>query len=336
MVKARVVSRVYTPNYHAIDKSLEQTVEQIPPQLLSYMSSQFQRNMSGMFGKDIEMKLRLVVDTSSILPELMSYVRVGKSTLDEVAKTSFVELYAPPKLVQEVVEKIPVLSKKHRLDHSMLTQAWQQIFLPKIRVSDVSSLQALLFAQDIVGKRDPEDMPFVALSFSLRAHGIATQDKDLLEQPDIRTWKMGKVRRLVTVFKKGAFSFFISANFIVPLLKAVFQIAISILRALLEFAWKLVKTLVVGLSKLPDWAKVLLGLATVVILTVKEAREKAVQFGKEICESIANFLTQIYNLLRPLIERIGPYVEVAIDTLLVLFNSIDESIMQLRSIQITV
>lgn len=336
MVKVCVVSRVYTPNYHAIDKSLEETVEQIPPQLLSYMSSQFQRNMSGMLGKDIEMKLRLVVDTSSILPELMSYVRVGRSTLNEVAKTSFVELYAPPKLVQEVGEKIPVLSKKHRLDHSKLTQAWQQIFLPKIRVSDVLSLQALLFAQNTVGNRDPEDMPFVALSFSLRADGITTRDKDLLEQPDIRTWKMGKVRRLVTVFKKGTFSFFISANFIVPLLKAVFQIAISILRALLEFAWKLVKTLIVGLSKLPDWAKLLLGLTTIVILTVKETREKATQFGKEICESIANFLTQIYNLLRPLIERIGPYVGTAIDTLLVLFNSIDESIMQLRSIQVTV
>ena len=215
-------------------------------------------------------------------------------------------------------------------------QAWQQVFLPKIRVSDVTSLQALLFAQNTVGKRDPEDMPFVALSFSLRTHGIATQDKDLLEQPDIRTWRMGKVRRFVTAFKKGAFSFFISANFIAPLLKAIFQIAISILRALLEFAWRLVKTLIVGLSKLPDWAKVLLGLATVVILTVKETREKAVRFAKEICESIANFLMQIYNLLKPLIERIGSCVEIAMDTLLVLFNSIDESIMQLRSIQIIV
>jgi predicted nucleic acid-binding protein len=292
--------------------------------------------MSGILGKDVEMKIRLVVDTSSMLPELMSYVRVGKSTLDEVTKTPFVELYAPPKLIQEVGEKIPMLSKKHRLDHSRLAQAWEQIFLPRIRVLDASSPQALLFAKDTVGKRDPEDMPFVALSFSLRTHGIVTQDKDLLEQPDIRTWKMGNVRKFVTVFKRGVFSFFVSANFIVPLLKAVLQIAISILRALLEFAWKLVTTVIVGLSKLPDWAKALLGLATIAVLAVKEAREKAIQVAKEIYESIANFLTQMYNLLRQLLEKIGPYVEIAINALLVLFNSIDESIMQLRSIQITV
>jgi predicted nucleic acid-binding protein len=330
----------FFPDYHAIDRSLEEAVEDIPPQLFSYLSLQFQRNISEALGKNVGLDLKLVVDTSSLISELISFVKVGKSMLYEVTKGPFILLYAPSKLIEEVEEKIPKIARNHKLEQNSLIQAWRQVFLPRIAISDTNNLLASLFGYATVGKRDTEDVPFVALTFSLQTHGILTRDKDIIEQPQIRTWKMGKVKKFVTVFKKGTFSFFVSANLLVPLFRAIFQIGVVILRSLLEFAGKvieaganLVRGFIDGLSKLPDWAKLLFGLAIVALLTIEETRKKAIEVVQKIGEAISAFLSQMYNLLRQLLEQLAPYVGFALNAFSVLFNSISEATAQLQAMQ---
>jgi predicted nucleic acid-binding protein len=330
----------FVPNYQAIDKSLERVVEGIPPQLLSYLGLQFQRSISEALGKEVEMELKLVVDTSSLIPELISFIRTGKSALYELTKGPFIKLYAPPKLIQEIEEKIPEISRKHKLDQNNLVQTWRQYFSTRIEISDTQSLLAFLFGRATVGKRDLEDVPFVALTFSLKTHGIVTRDKDIIEQPEIRIWKIGEARKVITIFKKGTFSFFISANFLVPLLQVIFQIGVSILRSLLELASRfvelsigLIKGVINNLSKLPDWAKFLLGLAIIAMLAIEETRKKAIEFLQKMGEAVSIFLSQMYNLLKQLMEKIEPYVEFTLAMVLVLFNSIGESITHLQSIQ---
>jgi predicted nucleic acid-binding protein len=330
----------FLPDYQAIDRSLEQAVEDIPPQLLSYLGLQFRRNVSEALGKNVELNLKLVVDTSSLISELISFARTGKSTLNEVANGPFISLYAPSKLMEEVEEKIPEIARKTKLAENRLIQAWQQVFLPRIVVSDCRDILSSLFGQATVGMRDAEDVPFVALTFSLRAHGILTRDRDMMEQPQIRTWKMGGVKKLVTVFKKGTFSFFVSSNLLVPLFRAIFQLGITILRSLLELAGEiikaganLVKGFIDGLSKLPDWAKLLFGLAVVAFLTIEETRRKAIEIVQKVGEAISAFLSQMYNLLKQLLEKLAPYVGFALNVLSVLFSSIGEATLQLQSMQ---
>ena len=91
-----------SPNYQKIDQSLEKIIEDIPADLIHYLRLQFQKNISNALGKTVEMSLKLVVDTNSILSELISYVKNGKSALYEISKGAFLSLYAPPKLVEEV------------------------------------------------------------------------------------------------------------------------------------------------------------------------------------------------------------------------------------------
>jgi len=256
-----------------IDKSLEDIVGNIPSPLFQYFRLYFQKNLADVLEKDVEMDLRLVIDTSSILSELISFVKTRKSVLYEVAQGAFISLYAPSKLIAEVEEKIPEIARKNKLDQNSLIQAWQLHFRPQIIVYDTRNLLDLLFGFFVVGKRDIEDVPFVALTFSLKTHGVITRDKDIIEQPLVRTWRMGNVKKLITIFKKGSFSFFISAQFLVPLLRAIFQIGVAILRSLFDLAVKaiqffagLIKGLIKEVAKLPDWVKILLGIGLIAML----------------------------------------------------------------------
>lgn len=327
------------PDIGRIDKSLEDIVSGVPPQLFHYFRLYFQKNLASGLGKDVEMDLRLVIDTSSVLSELISYVKTGKSVLHEIAQGAFISFYAPSKLITEVEEKIPEVSRKNKIDQNRLTQAWQIYFRPRIIVCDPRSFLDSLFGYFIVGKRDIEDVPFVALTFSLKTHGIVTRDKDITEQPVVRTWQMGGVKRLITIFKKGSFSFFMSAQFIVPLFRVLFQMGIVVLRSLVDLAVKaiqfltgLVRGVIREVGKLPDWIKILLGIAVIAMLVNENFRKTTLDFLRKIGESIATFLVQVYNLVKSLLEKIAPYVEFTVNVLYVLFNSVNQAIVQLQSL----
>jgi len=143
------------PDYARLDEALGQIIEGVPLELFSYLRVQFQNLISSALNKTVELKLKLVIDTSSVLPELMSFVKSGKSVFAELTKGDFLSIYAPNKLIDEVEEKIPVLSKRHKLNQASLYQAWNQIFRPKIKISEIKNVIAQLFGHATVGKREP-------------------------------------------------------------------------------------------------------------------------------------------------------------------------------------
>ncbi len=331
------MSHISFPNYQEIDQSLEKIIGEFPPQLIHHLQSCFQKNISDALGKTVEMSLKLVVDTNTILSELISFAKKGKSALYELAEGAFLSLHAPPKLIEEVEEKIPLIAKEKRLNRSRLTEVWKELFLPRIMITNVNDFLANLFGLATVGKRDMDDVPFVALNFSLKAHGIITADKDIMEQPEVRVWKVGKIRQLITIFKKGSFSFFVSSRFLLPLFRAVVQVGLLVLRALFEFACELarvganlVKGLVKKLSKLPLWIKLLLGLSVIAMFSMERTRRAATEVLRIAAESVAGFLSQIYESVKKLLDEILPYARIVIATISILFSNMQQAIAQLQ------
>jgi putative PIN family toxin of toxin-antitoxin system len=328
-----------SPRYLEIDQSLEKIMEGVPADLINYIRLQFQKNMSNILGKTVEMSLRFVVDTNSIISEIISFVKKGKSALYELTKGAFLSLYAPPKLLEEIEENISEISKKKRLSQKRMIQAWRELFLPKIKVTSTNDAQAILFSLVTVGTRDPEDMPFVALNFSLKTHGIITADKDIIEQPEIRTWKVGGIKKLTTIFTKGMFSFHISSGLIFPLLRAVFQICVSIMKSLVALATELIQlgaNLIRGIidkiSKLPAWLTILLGISIGVLLSQEEIRKAVLQGLHAIGESISLFMLQMRSLIEGVLKEIAPYLEFTIALISVLYNNMQLAMAQLQSL----
>lgn len=153
------------------------------------------------------------------------------------------------------------------------------------------------------------------------------------------------VKSLVTVFKKGAFSFFIFSKILPNIFYAIFQIGVAILRIVLEildkiiqFFFSLTESGIEALSKLPDWAKILVGVLTgigIVILILKEeAREMVATILKKVGEALLKFASEVYNVVATLLENLAPLIRITLTTLTCLFNSYQQALEQLHTLHI--
>ena len=150
---------------------------------------------------------------------------------------------------------------------------------------------------------------------------------------------MGRVGGVITVFKKGAFSFFIYSKVLPNILLGLFKIGVAILRTILEILARIVQFLanLVGgtirtVSRLPDWAQLLIGIASVILILHEKTRKIATDFLKKLGEAIFEFASQAYSALEDLLEALAPLVQISITALAYLFNSYQETINQLQAL----
>lgn len=326
------------PYRREVDESIEHVLEGIPPSMLIYFKEHFEKNVSQMIRRSAQMELRLVVDASTVISELISFVKKGSSLLFELSLEPFIKLYAPHKIIEEVEEELPRIADEQDLDLNFLTDSWRKL-LSRIKIMTPADMEARLEGYRLVGARDVEDVPYLALTFSFETHGIITRDKDIIEQPEIRTWKIGKVKSVVTIFKKGSFSFFVTSHLLLPMFQLVFKISVSILRVILEvikvviqFFGNLIAGAIKAISRLPDWLKLLIGLTTLVMILHYRTREAMIDCIKKIGKAIGDFMLQLYGSIKDLIAKIAPLIQITVITLHVLYSYMDQAILQLQSL----
>jgi len=277
---------------------------EVPSQFLVYLKENFEKNIAYFLGHPSRMELDVVVDSSSIIADMLSLVRKGKSKLRQLMKEPFVRFHAPTILKTEVESKMD----KWKKDKQLLMQTWQTDFLPNIRLKDPKNLIAWIKGFITVGRRDEKDIPFVALHFEMRSQGIITRDKDIIEQPQIRTWKLGRLGNVVTIFKKGSFSFFVFSKLLPAIFYVLFQIGVA----------------------------VFLGLATFVFVLYDKTRNAALDFLKKVSEEFCRFAFKLYENIKSLLSSLAPIVNVAIVVLTYLFQTLEEAINQIRSIKMDI
>jgi len=326
-------------NFQEIDKSIEGILKDIPPKLLNYLKRNFEQNISSFIGGSFKLELRLVIDSSSVISNLISFAKKRESTLHKLTKEPFLRLYAPSTIKKEVENNIAEISEKKKLDKELLIRTWRLDILPKITVLDTMDFKAMFKGFFAVGMRDITDVPFVALHFHLGTHGVITEDKDIIEQPVVRTWHIKMVGSLITVFKKGAFSFFIYSRVLPNVLYAVFKIGVAVLRIVFEILAKIIQFFVNlangavrAISKLPSWAQLLVGIAAIILVLEERTRNLAVEFLKKVGEAIFKFASEVYNTIKNLLERLAPLIQLTLTVLACMFDSYQETIKQLRAL----
>jgi len=330
-------------NLQQIDKSLEKVIERFPSQFLTYLKRNFEKNIGYFLGHPSRVEVDVVVDSSSIIADMLSLVKKGKSRLHQLMKEPFVRFFAPTILKTEVESKMDKLSARKKEDKQVLMRTWQKDFLPNINLKDPEDLMAWIKGLMTVGRRDRKDVPFVALHFEIESQGIITRDKDIIEQPQIRTWKLGRLGKVVTVFKKGTFSFFVFSKLLPTMFYMLFQIGVAVLRVLVEMMVdflallsSIAKGTVQAISKLPDWAKVLLGLATLAFVLYDKTRNAALEFLKSISEEVCRFASRLYQHIKSVLDSLAPIVNIAIVVLAYLFQALEQTISQIRDMKLNV
>ncbi len=325
-------------NLQKIDKSIEGILEDLPNDCLSYLRENFEQNISNFVGSSLKLELNLVVDSSSVIPNLIYFAKNGESFLHKLIKEPFLHLYAPSALKEEVERRIAELSIKTRLKE-LIMKTWTTDILPKIKILNLTDLKTLFEGYFVIGKRDPNDVPFVALNLQLKAHGIITKDPDMIEQPEVRTWRIKGVSSLISVFKKGSFSFFIISKVLPNIVKSILKLGVAILRVMLEvlgeitqFVVGLVSGTIKAISKLPTWLQLLFGLGVLALVFVKKTRNLALDILKGIGEVLVKFASDFFRVFRELLVQFAPLINITIVFLSYLFDSYQETVKQLSSL----
>lgn len=322
-----------------IDAVINQIIKSLDPAVLDYCKEYFEKNLLYLYGGKLE--ITLIIDAQAVISDAIAHVKEGKSFLLELLKSPFLKVYSPTWLRDEVDKKIPEIAEKRGVNESNLRKSAYAI-LEKIQIVDQENETAHTIAFTSVGYRDPKDIPYVALYFSIRSHGILTKNKHITEIPEVKTWeKPGTVGRIVSIFEKGTFSFLIVGKTLPAVLRSLCEMCTGLLRIVWEIVrmvgnaiYSLIKKDIEAISKWPDWVKALVGIGIVVTLLWEKSRKVIVDVLQSFAANIASILNWFYQGTKNLILIIAPFVEISIRFLAVLFAKIEETMITYKQLTV--
>ncbi len=145
--------------------------------------------------------VEITLDTSILFKQILGELKGYDSSLVEMVKKGFLILYAPPKLEIEITEKIKKKISKNKREHALSSA---RRILEYVRDVDDIDQRVDRLSEKLLGKRDPKDVAFLAVTFQKKAHGILTADRDFEDITNIKIWQMGTIGKIVTGVHQGS------------------------------------------------------------------------------------------------------------------------------------
>jgi predicted nucleic acid-binding protein len=222
-------------------------------------------------------QFRLVVDTNVVLGDLLWLVAerknpTAKTDLMEVVEAETIDLYAPPKLFDEIDEHLPKIAASKGMDLSRLTDEWESYRVRiKIAEPDSDTVQALR------NGIDPDDAEFVALAQTINAAGVFSKDRHI-SQMGANQISVECITYLRNYSRATAIELNIKVGGVafIKLGHAVSMTSIAGFKALIE-----------GIGKAPDWVKLALIVGGLFIAFHPSARVRVASGLKTVFVGIA-------------------------------------------------
>lgn len=263
----------------------------------------------------------VVVDNNFVLGQIMGFVDKGKSFeqsfIYRLINASYIKVFGPHKLEEELRAKIDVHIKKNKKK----AHEYADEILKNIKIQDAQWVEDWKKAQDLIGKVDKDDVPYLALSFHTESHAIISQDKVFGIQSESKVWTMSDASRIISNYNAGFISFCFLGG-VKEMILYLFKVLMAILKQLTEFIigtitaiGRNLKDFLISLNNdIPGDIKFLLFLfAGFALITSKKFREftanvvsKVGEFIKFLFQKLKEFLKIIYNALKEVYETFKP------------------------------
>ncbi len=274
---------------------------------------------------DSELELNLVIDANIIIDAGLQTFKGIRPFIYELADSPHLKLFAPPWLDEELKRRIPEICRKKSLDEKQFFDSIKQL-REKITILSPDH-NAIIKARELIGDRDPKDIPYIALWISRKAHGTVTVDSDFENKKEITVFKLTGVAKVLTVFENGSFSFSILTNEVPILLRILYEIVLISLR----YIWEIVTMIAVAFSAflvngLKAMGEGAIPLLLIVIALLYLAKEKLREVIAYLASEIETTLKLIYTFFRNIISFVASILTVAVTSLKVLFINIEKTI----------
>lgn len=219
----------------------------------------------------------LVIDTNVVLGDILWLVverkcPAAKTQLMETIDAGTLDVYVPPKLLEEVEEKIPLIAAEKGLNVELMYAEWK-VYKTRLKIAYPDDEKVKLLQNGV----DPDDADFVALAQTIMASGIFSKDKHIEMMGGNRV-------SIECVTHLRDYSRATSVEMNIKINGVVFSyVSIAVIKSLIEGS----KILIKQVASAPGWVKVVMVMALAYIALNPRARE-----------TVANLINSTLSLLR--------------------------------------
>ncbi|MFH0885410.1 MAG: PIN domain-containing protein [Candidatus Micrarchaeota archaeon] len=310
-----------------VEKIISEHVRYFSPRRKNYLKGRLEdfTNKVYHFG---EIELQLVVDANMMIAAGIAKCKGRFSFFYELANSPHLKLCAPPTLIQELEKNIPKRAEENKVEASAVKASIEPL-LNKVSILKADD-PALQKADKLIGARDPGDVSYVALSIHTRSHGVLTNDNDIKELPQIASWNLSGVAKVLTIFENGSFSFHALAFDVPVLLRILYEACLCIL----GYIWRTITSMISSFAQIVSGGLAAMSkssaLTALVILSVIGvyiyAKDLCVQILADVASKISNFLNSVYNAIKSIIGFAGGLIQMGISVLALLFKNVENTI----------
>ncbi len=306
-----------------LEESWKRYSRTLPPELFQFtrrcvMNTLIERGSAVATDQSREpLKLRVVIDTNTLVFESFSVGRGRKSSTARLFESPFVEVYAPIHIKEEseriIREKRPKdVDEKKAIAHA-------RMLIGKLHIVENLTSEALRRAKEKLMENAPEDVPFLAVAFDTDSPFIVSTDHVAFDDLNsIERWYLKDFATTVVSVESGSLSLVILGEggelafhtleaVVLGLARAVFQI----LEVIASAAVGLVTGAIEVLSQVPDWAwAIIIGIlaAAVTYVGIRAAVDE--EFRGKIVDGLSRLYDGAARVFRAIVAWIRAAIQV--------------------------
>lgn len=316
-VKKEIEDRL-NEKFPDFDKSWNDIVKSLGNEFVGNVKKAFQDELE-MFKEISQFRFSIVIDNNFIFGQIKSAVEKGGKIEDsfiyKLANATYIDVYAPFKLKEELYNKIYSVLKSN----NELAEEYAELLIDKIEIKDAQWVDDWKKANNLFGDYDKDDVPYLALAFHKKSHAIISNDKIFKEkQGSSKTWNINETDEIITSYNSGFISFcFIGVG--MKIIELIWKTIVTIFKVIGEILFEIIKMigmLVVGaveflVTQVPPWLSLsLLAGGIIAFFASEKLREGSKDFLKEMGKVAKKLIQKIGEFLSWLIDMVKEFWEV--------------------------
>lgn len=281
------------PNFESSWKSL---CENFDKDFVEYVREQVETTFLSL--KDFtNFKLQIVIDNNFIFGQIKSTIEKGhpiKSTfVYRLITSSFVDVYAPYKLKDELYDKIETVLETEN-DRA---RSFADMLLTHIKIQDATWTNEWKRAKNAIGQIDIDDVPYLALALDVKGDAVLSNDKIFKKQGEVNSWNLQDTESKIRELQSGFLAFSIVGGSIVTFIAIVtiiFRFIFKMVEMFLGFIFQMLEGGITALAHIPGtWLVVIIALLGFSYITWKD--------------DIHSFIKEFSNLSNDIVNKIKPH-----------------------------
>ncbi|MEO9475609.1 MAG: PIN domain-containing protein [Cyclobacteriaceae bacterium] len=261
----------------------------------------------------LNFRFKLVIDNNFIFGQIKGTLNkkgdIEKSFLFKLLSSKSVQIFAPPKLQEELNDKILSVLKH---EDQELAFKYAGILLSNITIKDAQWINEWKKASQLIRDTDPDDIPYLALAFEVQSHGILSFDQVFLKQGERKVWKFGDTDRIITNYQSGVMAFAVGGaaiHLFGYILTSIAHIVWESILILVDVVKFFASATIDTLSQIPAWVWIVLGSIGISIVAINDtARAKGIELVNNIKDQVLAFIEKLKNFILSLADHIEAFI----------------------------